>query len=182
MSETTIDRWLAALLVALLVTGPLTWRAGTPDTAWLYILHGLLAALLLVAVAVKLRRSVPRALAAGRWRRLAIAVPLALLVLLSLSGGFLWAAGGRLVQIGPWTLLGWHGIFALALVPFVLVHLLPRRWRLLPPRLLLRRRETTSPRRPEATTLKRPWTEPTAPRRAEATTTSAPRRTIPRRS
>jgi MFS family permease len=140
MSDTALDRSLAVLLVALLATGHLTWRAGTPDTAWLYILHGLLAGLLLAAVAVKLRRSVPRAVAARRWRRLAVGLPLALLVLLSLTGGFLWAAGGRLIELGPWTLLGWHGIFALALLPFVLVHLLPKRWRLLRPRALLRLR------------------------------------------
>ncbi len=133
MSEKTLDRLLAILIVALLATGVLTWRAGRPETIWLYTLHGLLAGLLLAASAVKLRRSLPRAVGQHRWRRLAVAVPLALATLLSLGAGFLWVAGGRLVELGPWTLLGWHALLGLAIVPIVLLHLLPKRWRLLRP-------------------------------------------------
>lgn len=135
MSTAALDRLLAVLLLALLATGFFTWRAGSPGTTWLYAIHGVLAGVLLAATVLKLRRSVRAAVSRGRWRRLAIALPLALLTLGALLLGFGWAAGGRLVELGPWTLLGWHGILALALVPFVLVHLLPARWRLLRPRL-----------------------------------------------
>ena len=51
----------------------------------------------------------------------------------ALSGGWLWAASGQLLSIGSWTVLTLHAWIGLALVPLVLVHLLPRRWRLLRP-------------------------------------------------
>ena len=50
----------------------------------------------------------------------------------------------RLLAIGPWTVLSWHAWFGLALVPLVVVHLLPRRWRVLRPPAA-RRRLTTDP-------------------------------------
>jgi DMSO/TMAO reductase YedYZ molybdopterin-dependent catalytic subunit len=44
-------------------------------------------------------------------------------------------ASGRILHIGPWTVLTAHVIAALLLIPIAVVHLLPRRWRLLrPPR------------------------------------------------
>jgi len=134
MSQAALDRLLAVLIVAILVSGVLTWRAGSADTWWLYSLHGLLAGVLLVASAVKLRRSLPGALAHGRWRQLLIAVPLAAATSASLLIGFAWVAGGRYIDIGPWTLLGWHGVFAWAVLGLAIVHLLMRgRWRLLRP-------------------------------------------------
>ena len=135
MSEAALDRLLAALIAAILVTGVLTWRAGSVDTWWLYALHGLLAGMLLAASAVKLRRSLPRALAKRRWRQMLVAAPLASATLAALLIGFAWVAGGQYVEIGPWTLLGWHGIVAWAILAFALLHLLMRgRWRLLDPR------------------------------------------------
>jgi len=136
MSEAAVDRLLAVLIVALLATGVLTWRAGSQDTYWLYVLHGLLAGVLLAASVLKLRRSLPRALARRRWRQLLVSAPLALATLLSLAIGFAWVAGGQLVQLGPWTLLGWHGTVAWVIVGLVAIHLLMSgRWRVLRPRL-----------------------------------------------
>ena len=142
MSDAALDRLLGLLIAAILATGVLTWRAGSPDTWWLYALHGLLAGALLAAGAMKLRRSLPRALAKRRWRELVISVPFALATLLSLAIGFAWVAGGQYVEIGPWTLLGWHGIVAWAVLAFAALHLLLRgRWRVLrPPRLPVIRR------------------------------------------
>ncbi len=134
MSSAVLDRLLFLLLAALLATGVLTWRAGSADTWWLYALHGLLAGVLLAGVSVKLLRSLAPAVQHGRWRQLWIAIPLAVLTLLSLIVGFAATGIGRLVEIGPWTLLGWHALLGLLLVPFVMVHLLPKRWRLLRPR------------------------------------------------
>jgi DMSO/TMAO reductase YedYZ molybdopterin-dependent catalytic subunit len=140
MSEAALDRLLAALIAAILLTGVLTWRAGAPDTWWLYAVHGLLSGVLLAASAVKLRRSLPRALAKRRWRQLLIAAPLGVATLAALLIGFAWVAGGRYVEIGPWTLLGWHGIVAWAVLGLALLHLLMRgRWRLLDPRSLAAR-------------------------------------------
>jgi DMSO/TMAO reductase YedYZ molybdopterin-dependent catalytic subunit len=132
MSRAALDRLLAALVLAVLVSGVLTWRAGSADTWWLYAAHGLLSGVLLAASVLKLWRSLPRAMANRRWRQLAVAAPLAAATLLSLGIGFAWVAGGRYVEIGPWTLLGWHGIVAWAIPALVAVHLLMGgRWRLL---------------------------------------------------
>lgn len=104
-----------------------------PDTWWLYAVHGVLGGALLVATVAKLRRSVPRATAAGRWLRLAIAGPVAFLVLGSLAAGFAAAVGGDVTWLGPWTLLGWHAMLGFVIVPLLVLHLFPRRWRLLRP-------------------------------------------------
>jgi DMSO/TMAO reductase YedYZ molybdopterin-dependent catalytic subunit len=142
MSGAALDRLLGLLIAAILATGVFTWRAGSPDTWWLYLLHGLLAGALLAAGALKLRRSLPRALAGRRWRQLLVSVPFALATMLSLVIGFAWVAGGQYVEIGPWTLLGWHGIVAWAVLAFAALHLVMRgRWRVLrPPRLPAARR------------------------------------------
>jgi hypothetical protein len=135
MSVATLDRLLAILVTAQLVTGLLSLRAGSPPTAALFVVHGLLAGVLLVAMVLKLRRSVPSAVAARRWRDLGLAILLALAVSGALAGGFVWVASGRILAVGPWTVLTLHIWAALAVVPIVIVHLLPRRWRVLrPPR------------------------------------------------
>jgi DMSO/TMAO reductase YedYZ molybdopterin-dependent catalytic subunit len=133
MSTAALDRLLAGLVAAQLVTGLLSLRAGSPPTWPLFVVHGLLGATLLVAVAVKLRRSVPGALAHRRWRQLAVASLLAVLTLAALLGGFAWVASGRILNVGPWTILTLHVWAALALLPIALIHLAPRRWRLLVP-------------------------------------------------
>jgi hypothetical protein len=131
VSGAALDRLLAALLVVQLASGLLTLRAGTPATAPLFWLHGLVGGALLVAAAEKLRRSVGPAWRRRRWARLALGGLLALLVAAALVGGFAWVAGGRILSLGPWTVLTLHVWAALAAVPIVLVHVAPRRWRLL---------------------------------------------------
>ena len=133
MSSAALDRLLAILLVAQLASGLLTLRSGVPATAPLFWFHGLVGGALLVAAAEKLRRSVGPAVRRGRWRRLALGALLALLVAAALAGGFTWVASGRILSIGPWTILTLHIWAALALIPVALVHLLPRRFRLLRP-------------------------------------------------
>ena len=133
MSSAALDRLLAILLVAQLATGLLTLRSGVPATAPLFWLHGLIGGALLVAVVAKLRRSVGPAIRGRRWRRLALGAVLTLLVAAALTGGFAWVASGRIWSIGPWTILTLHVWAALAIVPIVVFHLLPRRWRLLRP-------------------------------------------------
>lgn len=134
MSGAALDRLLAILLVALLASGLLTLRSGVPVTAPLFWFHGVAGGALLVAATVKLRRSVGPAVRRRRWARLALAALLTLLVAASLAGGFAWVASGRILSIGPWTILTLHVWAALALIPVVLIHLAPRRFRLLRPR------------------------------------------------
>jgi len=134
MSSAVLDRLLAILIAAQVVSGLLSLRAGVPGTAPLFWFHGLLGGALLVAAAEKLRRSIGPALRRRRWRRLALGALLTLLVAAALAGGFAWVAGGRILSIGPWTILTLHVWAGLAVIPIVALHLLPRRWRLLRPR------------------------------------------------
>jgi hypothetical protein len=131
MSAAALDRLLAVLVAAQLVTGLLSLRAGSPPTAPLFVLHGLLAGALLLAVAMKLGRSVPRAIALRRWPALGLAALLALAATAALVGGFAWVVSGRILTVGPWTVLTLHIWAALAVVPILVAHLAPHRWRLL---------------------------------------------------
>jgi DMSO/TMAO reductase YedYZ molybdopterin-dependent catalytic subunit len=130
MSAAALDRLLALLVAAQLATGLLSLRAGSPPTAPLFVAHGLLGGALLVAVAWKLRRSLGPAIRGRRWGRLALGTLLAALTLAALGGGIAWVASGRILEVGPWTVLTLHALAALALVPVAILHLLPRRWRL----------------------------------------------------
>jgi hypothetical protein len=134
MSNAWLDRTLAMLVVAMAATGLLSLRAGAPGDAWVFAVHAVLGGALLAATAVKLRRSVPRAVAGGRLGRLAIGLLVSLGTIAALTGGFLWVASGELLTIGSWTVLTLHAWVGLAVVPLVIVHLLPHRWRLLRPR------------------------------------------------
>ena len=131
MSSATLDRLLAVLFVVQLASGLLTLRSGVPSTAPLFWLHGLVGGALLVASVEKLRRSIGPAIRHRRWRRLALGAILSFLVAAALAGGFLWVASGRILSIGPWTILTLHVWAALAVVPVLVFHLLPGRWRLL---------------------------------------------------
>ena len=133
VSGAALDRLLALLLAAQITTGLISLRAGIPATAPLFLAHGLIGGALLVAVALKLRRSVGPAVRHRRWMRIALGGLLALLAAGALVGGLAWVASGRILSIGPWTVLTIHVWFALALVPIAVVHLVPRRWRLLRP-------------------------------------------------
>lgn len=133
MSSASLDRLLAILVVAMAGTGLLTLRAGSPGSGWIYVAHGLLAGALAAAVALKVRSSVGRAVGGRRWGRLALGLVVTLATAAALTGGFLWVASGSLLSIGTFTVLTLHAWIGLAIVPLVLVHLLPRRWRLLRP-------------------------------------------------
>jgi DMSO/TMAO reductase YedYZ molybdopterin-dependent catalytic subunit len=136
MSSATLDRLLAVLIAAQVVTGLASLRAGVPAAAPLFWLHGLIGGALLVAATEKLRRSIGPALRRRRWGRLALAALLTLLVAAALAGGFTWVASGRILSVGPWTILTLHVWAGLAVIPIVAAHLLPRRWRLLRPRAI----------------------------------------------
>ncbi|HKF85252.1 MAG TPA: molybdopterin-dependent oxidoreductase [Candidatus Limnocylindrales bacterium] len=138
MSSAGLDRLLAALIVGLGATGALSLVSGDPADAWVFVAHDLLAAALLAGVVVKLARSVPRAVRARRWSRLAVAALVTTASVASLVGGFLWVLGASIIWVDlgviRWSLLTVHAVAGLALLPLVLVHLLPRRWRILRPR------------------------------------------------
>ena len=135
MSSASLNRLLAVLLAAAAATGLLTIRAGAPGEAWVFVAHALVGGVLLAAVVAKLRRSVPRAVRAGRRGRLALGGLVTVLTLASVLGGFVAVGSGSLIVLGPWTLVSWHVVAGIALAVVLVPHLLPRRWRLLRPRL-----------------------------------------------
>ncbi len=139
MTSAAVDRLLALLVVLLAATGLLSLRAGSPVEGWVFVVHGVLAGCLVVAVVIKLRASVPRAVGARRWRRLVLGLTVALVAIAALTGGYLSVVAGELVWIDiagviRWTLVTIHAWLGLVLVPLVVVHVLPTRWRLLRPR------------------------------------------------
>ena len=99
MSAAALDRLLAVLVAALLVTGLISarrqpanrtavraaWRAGGS---------------LLAAVGWKLWRSVPRAAAPAAGATWRLAMLLALLTIAALVGGFAWVISGRILALG----------------------------------------------------------------------------------
>jgi DMSO/TMAO reductase YedYZ molybdopterin-dependent catalytic subunit len=133
MSQASLDRVLAVLLVAVAATGWLTLRAGIPQVGWVFTVHGIAAGVLSVAVVAKLHRSVPKAAAARRFGRLALGLIVGLATTVALIGGFLWVGSGELLSLGSWTVLTVHAWVGVVLVPLLVVHLMPRRWRLLRP-------------------------------------------------
>ena len=140
MTSAALDRLLALLIAALVTTGLVTLRMGAEGEAWVFVIHGILAAALAVTVAMKLGRSLPKAVRARRWGRVAFGLVLSAATIAALVAGFAWVASGRLLTIASWTVLTVHAWIGLVLVPITLVHLLPRRWRLLrpPPRAPMR--------------------------------------------
>jgi hypothetical protein len=133
MRAVTLDRLLAILIVAMVATGLISLRFGSPNGSWLFVAHGVIAGVLAVAVALKLRTSVPRAVAGGRRGRLGLALVVSIIVIGALVGGYAWVVSGELLAVGSWTVLTLHAWLGLAVVPVVAVHLLPHRWRLLRP-------------------------------------------------
>jgi hypothetical protein len=140
MSGAAVDRALAVLLVAMAATGLLTLRSGDPNETWVFVAHDLVGGALALAVAIKLAQSVPHAVGRRRFVRLAFGLVVALLAVGALAGGYLWVAGGELLwvdvgSVGRWTVLTLHAWAGLVLAPLVVLHVLPRRWRVLrPPR------------------------------------------------
>ena len=139
MRAASLDRLLALLVVAMVVTGVATLRIGAPSGSWVFVLHAVLAGALGAAVAMKLHASVPRAVSGGRWTRLALGAIVSFVTVGALVAGYAWAASGRLLEAGSWTVLTLHAWLGLALVPLLALHLVPRRWRLLRPRDVVRR-------------------------------------------
>ena len=138
MSNASLDRFLAVLVVLLATTGLVSLRIGDPGGAWLFVAHGVLAGLLVVALVLKVRRSVPRAVSGRRWWRLGLGIGITIGAAAALAAGYLWVALGEIVWLDVaglmrWTLLTVHAWIGLVLVPLVVIHLLPRRWRLLRP-------------------------------------------------
>jgi DMSO/TMAO reductase YedYZ molybdopterin-dependent catalytic subunit len=123
--------WGLALVVALLfATGMASLFAASPDEAWVFVAHDVLAFALAGLLVVKMRRVWRRLLDPGQWDRLVKPGVLAsLFVAAALASGWLWSGGGR-VSIAGFTLLSWHLVLGWALTAAVAVHAVIRRRRM----------------------------------------------------
>ena len=138
MTSASVDRLLAILVVGLSATGIGSLWLGAASGTWVFIVHAWLAGVLVTATFLKLRASVPRAIRARRWAPLALSLALTFLVVGALAAGYLWAASGTVIWVDVaglirWSVLTIHAWLGLAVLPIVVLHLVPRRWRLLRP-------------------------------------------------
>jgi DMSO/TMAO reductase YedYZ molybdopterin-dependent catalytic subunit len=115
--------WSLALLVALGVgTGLATWFAGSPQSAWVFAVHGAGGTALALVLGWKLRRVWPRVAAPARWDRgTGAGLAALLLVAAALGSGYLWALGAAPVVAG-YNLLNAHSLLGLLLGAVVLAH------------------------------------------------------------
>ena len=115
--------WAILVVLALqAATGVGTIFAGTPESAWLIVLHAIGGLVLVVLIGLKLWR-VRHRLRPGRFRRdMVPAVLAAMVVLATMGSGIAWASGWR-PWVGLWTLLTIHAVLGLLLLIPVLIHL-----------------------------------------------------------
>ena len=94
--------WGLALVVALLfATGMVSLFAASPDDAWVFVAHDVLAFALAGLLVVKMRRVWRRLVDPAQWDRLVKAGVLAtLFVAAALVSGWLWSGGGRISIAG----------------------------------------------------------------------------------
>src|SRR4051812_3071752 len=100
MTAAALDRLLAVLVAALAVTGLVSLRMGAAADAWLFAVHGLLAGALAITVGWKVVRSLPKAVAARRWRRVLLGSILSLATCAALVGGVALGARGGPPAVG----------------------------------------------------------------------------------
>ena len=142
MTDARLDRLLAVLVAAMAATGLLSLRVGSAGGAWLFVAHGVIGGCLAAAVALKIGRSLPGAIRRGPSWRLVGGLAVSIVAVAAIGGGFAWVALGRPLQLGTWTVMTLHAWAGLVLLPVLVLHLLPRRWRLLKP---VRRRSSHGP-------------------------------------
>jgi DMSO/TMAO reductase YedYZ molybdopterin-dependent catalytic subunit len=120
-----VDWTILALLVLALATGVASLTSGSARAAWVFILHGAGALVLVALLFWKLRRVRPRLSAVGRDWTVALSALLAVVALSTLASGIAWVLGATL-DLRGWTLLNLHIGLGLLVVPLVIVHLLRR--------------------------------------------------------
>ena len=138
MSSASLDRFLAVLVVLLATTGLVSLRTGDPGGAGC---SSPMASWPGCSSSPSCSRSagacrVQSAGAAGGGSRSGSSITFGAAA--ALAAGYLWVALGEIVWLDVaglmrWTLLTVHAWIGLVLVPLVVIHLLPRRWRLLRP-------------------------------------------------
>ncbi|MGH9119216.1 MAG: molybdopterin-dependent oxidoreductase [Acidimicrobiales bacterium] len=119
-----VNLLLEVFVVAAICTGLVSWAVGDRWSGWFVLVHGAVGISLLLLVPAKLRGSV----AAGfrrrrptRWLSAAFGV----LVLATVALGLLHATG-LWYGVGYWSALWTHSLFAFALIPLFVWHLVTR--------------------------------------------------------
>lgn len=116
----------AAILLAVglaVATGLVSFVSGRVSDAWIFVLHGVVGFALVLLLALKLRRVLPRLRDPDGWdRRIAASVVTLLVATAALATGLAWSLGGEF-GILLWTGLSVHVLFGLLVVPVLLYHL-----------------------------------------------------------
>ena len=131
-----VDAGILVSVVLLLGTGVASMVAGTPATAWVYVVHGVSGITLVALVALKLWRVRRRVRA--RPPGVTTSIVLGIVSIAALGTGIAWVLGLSL-DLGFWGLLNIHIALGLLVAPILLLHL--RR------RFALPSRETVTERR-----------------------------------
>src|SRR5579884_19177 len=137
MSSRTVNLTLLSLLAIELISGLTSFLIGTPAGEWVFWVHRAAAFGLVVLFAWKLRiiaRSYRRRGLTGGTALSAVLVALLLAtVFYGVASATVGISGMALPGLGMLTGLGMHVLFALALLPLLLLHATTR-WRLVRPR------------------------------------------------
>jgi DMSO/TMAO reductase YedYZ molybdopterin-dependent catalytic subunit len=124
-----VDGAILVLVLAEVASGLASLLVGTPDWGWLFVAHAVGGLSLVVLLAWKLRRVLPRLRRPGAWPDGArVSVVLATLALSALATGILWQFVGP-IRLAGFTLLTLHMVLGLLVVPVLAWHL-RRRFRL----------------------------------------------------
>ena len=119
-----VNLLLEVFVVAAVLTGLASWAIGDRWSGWLVLVHGAVGISLLLLVPAKLRGSVAtgfRRRRSTRW----VSAAFGILVLATIALGLLHATG-LWYGVGYWSALWTHSLFAFALIPLFVWHLVTR--------------------------------------------------------
>ena len=119
----TVDGAILVLVGFEVLSGLTSLLVGTPDWGWLFVVHAIAGLSLVILVAWKLRRVMPRLRRADRRPdHVASSILLSVLSIAALATGIAWAAGDP-VRIRGFTLLTVHMVLGLLVIPVLAWHL-----------------------------------------------------------
>lgn len=126
MTPRFVDWCLAAGTAGALATGIFSLISGSPNQAFVFVLHDMAGLWIGVLFYEKLRRVWPRVVQRKRWDgRTWMGVAATLMVALTLLAGITWALGAAFAPLG-YSLLAWHIALGLLVMVIVSLHMIAR--------------------------------------------------------
>ena len=131
MKPRQVNLLIELFVVAAIVTGLASWATGDQWNGWFVLVHGVTGFSLLLLVPAKMHGSVAPGFRRGRPTRW-LSAAFGVLVLATIALGVAHATG-LWFGVGYWSALWTHSLFAFALVPLFVWHLVTRPVRPDPP-------------------------------------------------